>query len=151
MAQTARQPQEQTACSWQTPFRKPFWLPHRNPPPLGHYQTHIKQGSVLTCHDLSEGGLAVAAAEMAFAGGIGVQIELKSGSIVPLFSESNTRFLVEVSAATESAFTRLLAGVTVEKLGSTSMGEERIITSSGQQLVRADLKELKSCWQKPLA
>jgi hypothetical protein len=31
------------------------------------------------------------------------------------------------------------------------MGEELIITSSGQQLVRADLKELKSCWQKPLA
>ena len=111
----------------------------------------IKQGLVLSCHDLSEGGLAVAAAEMAFAGGIGVQIELKSGSIVQLFSESNTRFLVEVSAATESAFTRLLAGVTVEKLGSTSMGEELIITSSGQQLVRADLKELKSCWQKPLA
>ena len=111
----------------------------------------IKQGLVLSCHDLSEGGLAVAAAEMAFAGGIGVQIELKSGSIVQLFSESNTRFLVEISTATESAFTRLLAGMTVEKLGSTSMGEELIITSSGQQLVRADLKELKSCWQKPLA
>jgi phosphoribosylformylglycinamidine synthase len=111
----------------------------------------IKQGLVLSCHDLSEGGLAVAAAEMAFAGGIGVQIELNSGSIVQLFSESNTRFLVEVSAAAESAFTRLLAGVTVEKLGSTSMGEELIITSSGQQLVRANLKELKSCWQTPLA
>ncbi|QGJ68490.1 Phosphoribosylformylglycinamidine synthase subunit PurL [Planctomycetales bacterium 10988] len=33
----------------------------------------IKAGSVASCHDLSEGGLAVALAEMAFAGGLGVR------------------------------------------------------------------------------
>lgn len=111
----------------------------------------IKQGLILSCHDLSEGGLAVAAAEMAFAGGVSVQIELKSGSIVPLFSESNTRFLVEVAASSEAAFNKLLAGVPVEKLGATSTGEELVITSSGRPLVRASLKDLKACWQKPLA
>lgn len=111
----------------------------------------IKQGLVLSCHDLSEGGLAVAAAEMAFAGGVGVQIDLKAGSIVSLFSESNTRFLVEVATSSEAAFSKLLAGVTLEKLGATSTGEELVITSSGRPLVRADLKDLKACWQKPLA
>jgi phosphoribosylformylglycinamidine synthase len=111
----------------------------------------IKQGLVLSCHDLSEGGLAVAAAEMAFAGGVGIQIDLKAGSIVPLFSESNTRFLVEVAVSSEGAFSELLAGVTLEKLGMTSTGEELVITSSGRQLVRASLKDLKACWQKPLA
>lgn len=111
----------------------------------------IKQGLVLSCHDLSEGGLAVAAAEMAFAGGVGVQIDLKSGSIVSLFSESNTRFLVEVAASSEDAFSKLLAGVTLEKLGATSTGDELIITASGRQLLRASLKDLKACWQKPLA
>ena len=58
------------------------------------------------CHDLSEGGLAVAAAEMAFAGGLGLELELaplRSASgledpAVLLFSESNTRFLIEVPA-----------------------------------------------------
>ena len=111
----------------------------------------IKQGLILSCHDLSEGGLAVAAAEMAFAGGVGVQIELKGSPIVSLFSESNTRFLVEVAASSEAAFNKLLAGVTLEKLGATSTGEELIITSSGRPLVQAGLKDLKACWQKPLA
>jgi phosphoribosylformylglycinamidine synthase len=111
----------------------------------------IKQGLVLSCHDLSEGGLAVAAAEMAFAGGVGIKIDLKAGSVVQLFSESNTRFLVEVAVSSEGAFSELLAGVTLEKLGMTSTGEELVITSSGRQLVRASLKDLKACWQKPLA
>ena len=63
----------------------------------------IDSGFVKSCHDLSEGGLAVAAAEMAFAGGYGLEIDL---SKVPgkeltrndfvLFSESNSRFLIEV-------------------------------------------------------
>ena len=111
----------------------------------------IERGLILSCHDLSEGGLAVAAAEMAFSGGVGVKIELKAGSFVSLFSESNTRFLVEVAASSEEAFNKLLADVTLEKLGATSTGEELIITSSGRQLVRAGLKDLKACWQKPLA
>ena len=111
----------------------------------------IERGLILSCHDLSEGGLAVAAAEMAFSGGVGVKIELKAGSFVSLFSESNTRFLVEVAASSEEAFNKLLADVTLEKLGATSAGEELIITSSGRQLVRTGLKDLKACWQKPLA
>ncbi len=38
----------------------------------------IHGGLVRACHDLSEGGLAVAAAEMAFAGGLGAQIDAAS-------------------------------------------------------------------------
>jgi len=64
----------------------------------------IDSGHVKSCHDLSEGGLAVAAAEMAFSGGYGIQLNLGS---VPrarnmkrndyiVFSESNSRFLMEV-------------------------------------------------------
>ena len=42
----------------------------------------IAKGLVRACHDLSEGGLAVALAEMAFAGGVGADVtELKSGRI----------------------------------------------------------------------
>lgn len=77
---------------------------------------------------------AVAAAEMAFAGGVGVQIELKGSPIVSLFSESNTRFLVEVAATSEDETNKLLAGVTLEKLGATSTGEELSITSSAASL-----------------
>ena len=68
----------------------------------------IDAGLVRACHDLSEGGLAVAAAEMAFAGGLGRrsrsgQSALRPTTAMPnsavlLFSESNTRFLCEVRA-----------------------------------------------------
>ncbi|WP_295104080.1 AIR synthase-related protein, partial [uncultured Candidatus Kuenenia sp.] len=59
---------------------------------------------IRSCHDCSEGGLAVAAAEMAFSGGYGMALNLSAvateGSICRndtlLFSESNTRFVVEV-------------------------------------------------------
>ena len=61
----------------------------------------IGNGLVRACHDLSEGGLAVAVAEMAFAGGVGADLtepgenRRLSGRML-LFSESQTRFIVEV-------------------------------------------------------
>ncbi len=68
----------------------------------------MRERLVLACHDLSEGGLAVAAAEMAFAGGLGCELDLAAIALespgrgfdpdsVKLYAESATRFLVEVS------------------------------------------------------
>jgi len=67
----------------------------------------IRKGLVCSCHDLSEGGLAVALAEMAIAGSLGVRVDLGNlppqdifrnvGNIVRLFSESASRFIVEVA------------------------------------------------------
>jgi phosphoribosylformylglycinamidine synthase len=54
--------------------------------------TAIRQGKVLACHDLAEGGLAVAATEMAIGGGFGVRIQTDTD----LFNESPSRFLLEV-------------------------------------------------------
>jgi len=64
----------------------------------------IAAGQVRSCHDLSEGGLAVAAAEMAIGGGLGVRIDpdaMPLGEEIArndarLFSETPTRFLLEV-------------------------------------------------------
>src|SRR5439155_15043389 len=78
------------------------------PPLLHRLHEAIRQGLVRSCHDLSEGGLAVAVAEMAFAGGIGADLtHIRPAGIydpeaVLLFSESTTRFIVEVTV--ESAF-----------------------------------------------
>jgi phosphoribosylformylglycinamidine synthase len=72
-------------------------------------------GLVKACHDLSEGGLGIAAAEMAIAGGYGIELDLKD---VPtkslnrddylLFSESNSRFLVEVAEKASEEFELLM-------------------------------------------
>ena len=66
----------------------------------------IARGLIVSCHDCSEGGLAVALAEMAFAGGLGIEADLRglpksidcSRIDMQLFSESNCRYIVEVEA-----------------------------------------------------
>jgi len=54
----------------------------------------IREGRVRACHDLNEGGLAVAAAEMAIGGGLGIRVR----TVVDLFAESPSRFLLEVES-----------------------------------------------------
>ncbi|MBN1851267.1 MAG: hypothetical protein JW829_01030, partial [Pirellulales bacterium] len=80
---------------------------------------------VRACHDLSEGGLAVAAAEMCFAGGYGAEIDLAAvphpedagHTIVLLFSESNSRFLCEVPPDRADAFEKRLADIPHARVG----------------------------------
>jgi phosphoribosylformylglycinamidine synthase II len=75
----------------------------------------IREGLVQSCHDLSEGGLAVALAEMAIASSLGARIDLgrprwwqpdrrNTSNIVQLFSESASRFIVEVTPQDWEAF-----------------------------------------------
>ena len=64
----------------------------------------IEQGRVRTCHDVSDGGLLVAIAEMALAGGIGAAIEAPRGSgrravAAWLFGEDQGRYIIAVPAA----------------------------------------------------
>jgi phosphoribosylformylglycinamidine synthase len=120
----------------------------------------IVSGCVRSCHDLSEGGLAVALAEMSFAGGLGVDVSLevlaaKTGltdDAVLLFSESNTRFLVEVTDAAATNLLKLLDGLPVAELGTVTSGTAVTIRGrDGEQLVDAEWADLKRVWQAPLA
>ena len=134
----------------------------------------IRSGCVRACHDLSEGGLAVAVAEMAFAGGLGAEVDLSgvphegladdltARRIGLLFSESNTRFLCEVPEARAANFEQLLEGVPLGLLGyvredpmlyirdggSAPQGAVRDQASSA--LIQASLPELKQAWLAPL-
>ena len=118
----------------------------------------IQAGTVRSCHDLSEGGLAVAAAEMAFAGELGVELDL---SAVPfdgqksdaalLFSESNTRFLIEVAPEKEADFLAALEGVCAAKIGSVNSGTKLTVKGiAGGNVIDAELANLKAAWLKPL-
>ncbi|MBP3956541.1 phosphoribosylformylglycinamidine synthase subunit PurL [Gemmata sp. G18] len=114
----------------------------------------IAQGLVRSCHDLSEGGFAVAAAEMAFAGGIGADINSLPGNLsdeVKLFSESPSRFLMEVKPEHAPAFEASLAGVPVTRVGTTvSDPRLRVAGANGEWLLWVKLGTLKEAWQKPL-
>ncbi len=115
----------------------------------------IRQGLVRACHDLSEGGLAVAVAEMAFAGGVGADLTATGApglpDVVALFSESTTRFVVEVKPDRAAAFESALAGLPVARLGQTVKEQRlRIPGANGEWVVWAPLDQLKEAWQKPL-
>ena len=125
----------------------------------------LDAATVRACHDLSEGGLAVALSEMAFAGGIGAEIWLdqiahtlnknEDNTRQLLFSESNTRFLCEVANEQVPEFERHLAGIRANQIGVTNDGKEvvvRIDKSCGpeQEILRAQLCQLKHAWQQPL-
>ena len=117
------------------------------------------KGLVKACHDLSEGGLGVAAAEMAFAGGLGMLMNL---SQVPLgepmyrddyilFSESNTRFLVEADPKDTEEFENTLAGVPFAVIGQvTDSRRLEVCGLSKKMILSLPIAELKEAWQRPL-
>lgn len=119
----------------------------------------IRSGWIRSCHDLSEGGLAVALAEMAFAGELGIDVSLKalaestdiSHDGVLMFSESNTRFVIEVPPDCVASVTHQFAGLPMVELGTiTEDPQMKIAGTNGQIILDSPGSELKAVWQKPL-
>ena len=115
----------------------------------------IRAGLVRSCHDLSEGGLAVALAEMAFAGGLGADLPSLANTdlddLTALFAESPSRFLLEVRPTQAAALESALAGLPLTQLGSVvEQPRVRIAGRSGEWLLWASLDELRQAWQTPL-
>lgn len=128
-------------------------------------QQAIHKGLVVACHDLSEGGLAVAAAEMAFAGGLGMELDLANVPIARtgieslklihtaalLFGESAGRWLVEVEPYDYKAFCELMKDVPYGELGRvTKTGRLVIHNLNLKNVIDADIAELKEAWQGAL-
>jgi phosphoribosylformylglycinamidine synthase len=118
----------------------------------------ISDELIESCHDLSEGGLAIAAAEMAFAGEFGLDLDLSDLATAAgitdaaslLFSESNTRFLVEVKPENVDAVQAAFADLPVVELGNVTDSDRLTITRGSDSVVSSSLSDLKSAWQKPL-
>ena len=119
----------------------------------------MKEGLVASAHDLSDGGLAVAIAESAFAGGLGVKIDLtkvpRKGFIerddFVLFSESNGRLLVSVSPAYREQFEQILTGSECALIGEANdSGFMKVSGTAGRSLISLPCEELWRRWKSPL-
>lgn len=122
----------------------------------------IRAGLVRACHDLSEGGLAVALAEMCLAGELGAELSLRDAptdepadahDAVLLFSESPTRFLLEVRPADLPAVSDLLGTLPWGRLGTVAPGPDPRLVIRGlgdSPVVDAPVAALKAAWQRPL-
>jgi phosphoribosylformylglycinamidine synthase len=125
------------------------------------YHRAVLAGTVASCHDLSDGGLAVAAAESAFAGGYGLSLDLSrvlwkgdttgKNDTALLFSESASRHLVTVRPEKRDEFESIMSGNCFASIGVVTEEPTLSITGlAGTAVVRAGLGELKEAWQQTL-
>ncbi len=124
---------------------------------FGTVHQAICDGLIRSCHDMSEGGLAVCVAEMAFAGGLGAEVNLdsvpcesKEGIITRLFAESNSRFLCEVTPENQAAFETCCSSIDFALIGKVNNTNDLLIQDSESTVLKSDIGELKSAWQSPL-
>jgi phosphoribosylformylglycinamidine synthase subunit PurSL len=118
----------------------------------------IQKGLVRSCHDLSEGGLAVALAEMVFAGEVGadatgIRVQGSEASdAVLLFSESPTRFVVEVELGNAASFEGCWPNAKwIQRIGKTVKEPRlRVAGAGGEWVIWAAAKDMKAAWQRPL-
>jgi phosphoribosylformylglycinamidine synthase len=116
----------------------------------------IRAGYVKACHDLSEGGLAVTAAEMALSGDSGISLSLRSALKSKdtrrndhiLFSESNSRFLVEVEEKHKADFEGIMERTHCVPIGRVEKDNYLTIHGlDGATIIEASLVELRRAWK----
>ncbi|UCG45928.1 MAG: phosphoribosylformylglycinamidine synthase subunit PurL [Candidatus Bathyarchaeota archaeon] len=116
----------------------------------------ISAGYVKACHDLSEGGLAVAAAEMALSGDLGIDLSLRSvlksksaeRDDQILFSESNSRFLVEVEEKHKADFESVMERNLCTLIGRVEKDNSLAIHGlNGATIVEVSLVKLRKAWK----
>ena len=119
----------------------------------------IADGLLASAHDLSDGGLAVAAAECCIASGLGASLALPSSPDEQrvdrlLFAEGGARILVSVSAAQADAWQQRLdaagAGVPAHCLGLVSADPSLVISAGGAPLVQVGVDQMASVFEQAI-
>ncbi len=119
----------------------------------------IIQGLIRSVHDLSDGGLAVAAAESAFAGGFGISLDLRKLPVTEtlkqkmrddyiLYSETASRFIVTVAPDKKQEFETAMKDTIYAQIGIVKGTNLEIIGIEGTKIVDENIEELKKSWQQ---
>jgi len=119
----------------------------------------IRRGAVRACHDCSDGGIAVAVAEMAFGGETGVSVTVSKIPTAPgikrldniLFSESNTRFIVEVDKNKQKLFEQIMQKIPCAQIGEVTADDTVAFLGKGKKpVIKATWEKLRTAWREPL-
>jgi phosphoribosylformylglycinamidine synthase len=144
----------------------PVVNPHESKRIMTKLHGVMNRGLVKSCHDCSAGGLAVAISEMSFSGGFGIELSLNkvlagldkkslsSNDIdtILLFSESNSRFLVEISPADKHKFGSAMEGTVMSCIGKVNTTQNLVIKSvTNKTIITENINKLKQSWQKALS
>ncbi len=107
----------------------------------------ITAGTVTTCHDVADGGVLVALAEMALAGGIGAEIDIPKTDLPDhcwLFSEDQGRYIVTVADAQSVLKAAEKAGIPAQAIGQT--GGSALTLNGGTTISLEDLRDAHEGW-----
>jgi phosphoribosylformylglycinamidine synthase len=122
----------------------------------------IRSGLVQAAHDLSDGGLSVAVAEMAIAGRLGAEIDLAAvptaGAACPdelspeilLYSESAGRLLVCVAPNRAEAFEALFKGQHLARIGRVTEEPSLAVRQGKTPVLDAAVEDLAAAWKATL-
>jgi phosphoribosylformylglycinamidine synthase len=121
----------------------------------GFLRQAIAAGLVRSAHDLSDGGLAVAAAEACIASGLGAHLEIPASSARLdrlLFAEGGARILVSVAPAQTVAWQEALdaAAVPAQCLGVVAAETELQIQQAGQPLLHVPVAQLAAQFEQAI-
>ncbi|MGC8903591.1 phosphoribosylformylglycinamidine synthase subunit PurL [Thermus sp.] len=110
----------------------------------------IGRGLTRTAHDVAEGGLLVALAEMTFPHGVGATVEVRSQGLEALFGEAPSRILFTVEKARLQEATLFLEerGLPYRVLGETGGPSLTVLTPDG--VLEWGVEELLTAWKAPL-
>ncbi|OPX58220.1 MAG: phosphoribosylformylglycinamidine synthase II [Methanomassiliicoccales archaeon PtaB.Bin134] len=120
--------------------------PERLKSSMDEMHAAMGKGLIASCHDVSDGGVAIAVAEMCLGGNIGASIAAKNGPWF-MFSESNTRWVVEVEPSKEEGF---LAGMTVPVMRLGKVGGRSLRIATEGEKASISLKDMRKAWSGAL-
>jgi phosphoribosylformylglycinamidine synthase len=104
----------------------------------------ILRGDILACHDVSDGGVLVAAAEMALAGDVGLRLAPAPGGIAPhafWFGEDQGRYLAATAAPDALLAAAAAAGIRAHVLGVADTQAGDLVCPDGQAISLAVLRD----------
>jgi len=124
----------------------PEVIPERLKRSMDEMHAAMMKGLVRSCHDVSDGGIAVAIAEMCLGGNIGAYVKTGYDRWY-LFSESSTRWIVEIEPSKEKEF---LASMTVPVMKLGRVGGRSLRIRDRCMLVNVSLSQMRKAWSGAL-
>jgi phosphoribosylformylglycinamidine synthase len=116
----------------------------------------IKKGLIASAHDCSDGGLVVALAEKAFAGGLGIEADIAEvkteGKLTDtqiLYSETASRIIITVRPENAEAVEAFFES-DISRIGRVTMQRSLKLKGASGIIIESSIDELKTAWKEPL-
>lgn len=121
-----------------------------NPTVYRAFYRAVSQGLAAACHDLSEGGLAVAISEMMIGGRLGAALDLgdQPDALRLLFGETSGCLLVEVSPNNKETFQSMMDDLPCRLIGRVESNPLLSVRHTGGEILSMPLSRLLNAWKE---